>query len=238
VWYRALFRHLGRRALRVLTVSEFSRSRLAARLGVPAQRIAVLPNGADHLESLAEDPGLAARAGLAGQPFLMAVGSASPSKNLPRLVKAFARSGLSGRVLLVVIGGTNAEVFASEDLPTVEGVRYLGPIDDAGLKALYGQALALVQPSLYEGFGLPPLEAMACGCAVAAAKAAALPEVCGDAAIYFDPLSEQDIADAMQRLAEDESLRSSLRCAGRARAARFSWHAAARQLRELVRCAA
>jgi len=238
LWYRALFRRLGRGAVRLLTVSEFSRSRLAVRLGLPPQRISVLRNGANHLAALREDADLLDRLGLSGRPFLLAVASANPSKNLARLVAAYAQAGLSGRADLVLVGGTNGQVFASAALPAVKGVRSLGPLDDAGLKALYGGAVALVQPSLYEGFGLPPLEAMACGCAVAAARAAALPEVCGEAATYFDPLSEQDMALAMRRLVQDEGLREGLRRAGRARAATFSWDAAARQLREEVRCAA
>jgi glycosyltransferase involved in cell wall biosynthesis len=110
----------------------------------------------------------------------------------------------------------------------------LGPVNDRELKALYGAAQALVFPSTYEGFGLPPVEAMACGCPVAAARAASLPEVCGDAALYFDPHRIDSIRDAVQRLLDDAALQDDLRQRGLRRAATFRWPAAARALIEAL----
>jgi glycosyltransferase involved in cell wall biosynthesis len=235
LWYRALFRHQGRRALRLLTVSEFSRSRLADRLGQPARRIALLPNGADHLDRVDADQAILRHPSLDGHPFLLAVASANPSKNLARMIEAYGRLRVSDRVRLVMVGGGNASVFADAALPRAHGVICLGPVGDPSLKALYGDALALIQPSLYEGFGLPPLEAMSAGCPVAAARAAALPEVCGDAAAYFDPLSVDDIAGTMRRLIEDGALRERLRAAGHARVAVYSWRASGARLLDEVR---
>jgi glycosyltransferase involved in cell wall biosynthesis len=234
-WYRFLFRWLARRrAVQLVTVSAFSQQRLAAALGVDASRIAVVPNGGDHLDAVLPDAACLQRLGLERGRFLLAVGSANPTKNLPRLVRAYARSGLAPGVKLVLVGGTRRHVFAATDEGEAQGVLHAGVLGDAQLKALYGAALGLVVPSLYEGFGLPPLEAMACGCPVAAAEAASLPEVCGDAALYFDPRSEDAIAGALCRLQADAPLRERLRAAGCERAAAFTWRASAARLLQLV----
>lgn len=230
-WYRRLFRRLARRAARLLTVSAFSRARLALHLGLDPARLGVVPNGCDHLQAVVPDDSVLARHGLAGTRFLLAVASANPTKNLAALVAAYARLPADPMRRLVIVGGANPRVFAESATSDPPGVLRTGPLGDAELKALYGHATAFVFPSMYEGFGLPPLEAMACGCPVAAAQAAAIPEVCGDAALYFDPQSVDAIAAALQRLFTDESLRERLRTAGQARAATFRWSRAAATLR-------
>ena len=111
----------------------------------------------------------------------------------------------------------------------------LGYLRDELLPALYRRALALVYPSLYEGFGLPPIEAMATGCPVLVANVSSLPEVCGDAALYCDPLDVGSITAGMRRLAEDDALRTRLAAAGPARAARYTWEAAAAQALAVMR---
>jgi glycosyltransferase involved in cell wall biosynthesis len=128
-----------------------------------------------------------------------------------------------------------AGVAAADDPP---GVVRTGPVDDAALKALYQHAIGLVFPSLYEGFGLPTLEAMACDCPVAAARTPAVLEVCGEAALTFDPRSAEDITNAMDRLVKDDQLRGQLRAAGRARAASFRWSQAANLLLGRLRAVA
>lgn len=255
-WYRALFRHLGPRALQVLTPSDFSRRRLAEVLGLPPARIAVVPGGGDHLGRVTADAGALQRHGLQPQRYLLAVSSLNPTKNLPALQRAFARVARRQGVTLVLVGGADPGVFAggpvgrgpaghepardtgagtgADNGDEPAGVRHLGGIDDAALKALLGGALALVQPSVYEGFGLPPLEAMSQGCPVAAADAASLPEVCGDAALYFDPHDEAAMVQALQRLIDDAGLRDRLRMAGHARVQTLRWAASAERLREVL----
>lgn len=227
LWYRWLFRRLARRAERLLTVSGFSRSRLALHLGLAPDRIAIVPGGSDHLDGIRLDANTLGRHGIGDGRFLMAVASANPSKNLPALMAAFASLGPEPGVRLVIVGGRNPRVFADPSGIDPPGVVRTGPIDDAQLKALYERAVALVFPSLYEGFGLPPIEAMACGCPVAAAGVASIPEVCGDAALYFDPSSVSEIAQAMRRLLDDVALRDRLRSAGRERAALYQWRKSA-----------
>lgn len=233
-WYRRLFRRLGHGAQALFTVSAFSQQRLAACLGVPPSRFMVLPNAADHLQGVTPDERVLDRHGLRDARFVLAVASANPTKNLARLVQAYATLPTPD-FGLVIVGGGNAQVFAggasAEDPP---GVVRTGALDDAPLLALYRHAQALVFPSLYEGFGLPPLEAMSQGCPVAAAEAASLPEVCGDAALWFDPMSVPAIAAALQRIVHDAPLRARLVAAGHARAAAWRWADAAARLEQAL----
>ena len=238
-WYSHLFRHLGRRAQRLLTVSAFSRGRLQAALGVTEARIGVVHNGADHLDAVAADDSLVLQHGLADRPFLLAVGSANPTKNHAAMQAAFVSLQLAGSARLVIAGGGDPRVFAGGGHPPVFAASapdagpalLLGRVSDAQLKSLYQHAAGLVFPSTYEGFGLPALEAMACGCPVAAANAAALPEVCGDAALRFDPGSVEAIAAAMHTLLTDAAAAELLRARGLARVQAFHWDAAASTLR-------
>jgi glycosyltransferase involved in cell wall biosynthesis len=232
-WYRFLFRSLARRDARLLTVSAFSRQRLAAQLGIPASVIGLVPGGGEHLSAIAPDPAALARHGLESGRYLLAVGSANVNKNFDLLQAAFSTLPASCGAKLVIVGRADARVFAGWPARTAADAGFVvraGAVDDATLKALYQHAAGLVFPSLYEGFGLPPLEAMSCACPVAASSAAAIPEVCGDAVLYFDPNSVDQMAGAMQRLLDDVALRDRLRRAGAERVARFSWHAAARAL--------
>lgn len=233
-WYRTLFRLLAVRARLVLTLSNFARERIEANLRLRSP-VLISPCAADHVNNRQPDPQVLERLQLDGAPYLLAVGSANPTKNFARLALAFARLSPDHGVRLVIVGGTNSAVFASEPgLATGDSVIRTGPVSDAELKALYEHALAFVFPSIYEGFGLPPLEAMACGCPVAAARAASIPEVCGEAALYFDPYDVDSIRAALERLLADAGLRQRLRTAGLARAATFSWRHSAQQVLSAV----
>lgn len=230
-WYRWLFRRLARRADPLMTISDFSRGRLAAALQVPFSRLDIVPGGADHLRGVtpAELP-----AALGDRRFVLAVGSANPTKNLGALQAAWARVHAPSH-LLVLAGGRHPSVFADAG-PTAanERVLVLPDVDDRTLVALYRHADALAFPSVYEGFGLPPLEAMMLGCPVLAARAASLPEVCGNAALYVDPQDVADMAAKLQRLLDDGSLRDELRASGPAHAAALTWGAAAARLRQVL----
>lgn len=234
-WYRWLFRRLARHsATALVTVSAFSRQRLAAALGVSHERISVVAGAGEHLERVQPDTSVLAAHTLDRHPFVLVVGSRNPTKNLARLVEAWhllSRDDLR----LVLVGGVNPRVFERRhDDPLAPGVMDLGTVDDAALKALYQNALALAFPSLYEGFGLPLLEAMHCGCPVVASTAPAVREVCGDAALYCDPLAPQDIAKALRELVDDLALRARLRERGRIRAQQFGWGASAQSMLQLV----
>ena len=230
-WYRALFRRVASSAAGMFTVSEYSRRRLALRLGVCVDRFEIIGNGADHLSDVRPDPQALERHGLSCRRYVLAVGSANPNKNMRRLSEAVGSLPESLGLRLVVVGGTNRRVFAGGAALGGDRVQDVGAVDDATLKALIEGAVALAMPSLYEGFGLPPLEAMACGCPVVVSDLAALPETCADAAVYVDPLSVDSIADGLLRVAGDADLRHLLVERGRRVARAHTWRDAAAALR-------
>jgi glycosyltransferase involved in cell wall biosynthesis len=236
IWYRWLFRRLARRGMTLLTVSQFSRQRLALALGVEPERIGIVGNGGDHFDRIVSDPSLRQSHGLDSVPYLMAVASRQQNKNLRAVVAAWRRLDRRG-ARLVMVGRSNPRVFKGHDAGEAPGVVELGAVDDASLKALLEGACGLVFPSLYEGFGLPPVEAMACGCPVLAADVASLPEVCGDAALYVDPRDEAGLTRAMARLLDDAALRAELTARGRHQAARWRWDDCAEKLLASLDCA-
>ncbi len=234
LWYRALFRQRARRGDLLVTPSAHARARLAHHLGVAESRIAVLPHGGDHLDAVAPEPAVLGRLGLERSRFWLCIASHNPNKNLPRLLRAHAR-GRAGRWPLVLVGDTHDRVFANAGLkPGEADIVALPQASDAELKALLQAARALVMPSLSEGFGLPALEAMRLGCAVLAARAGALPELCGEAAHFVDPLSDDDIASALDTLARDDVRIDELRRAGLQQSAPLTWARAARSLLDLL----
>jgi glycosyltransferase involved in cell wall biosynthesis len=224
---RFMLRRAARRAARVLTVSQATAADLTARLGVPAERIVTIWNGVDErfrapLDEAARDARLA---GLGLSPgYFLFVGNPKPHKNLDRLLAAFAGVATPG-ARLVVVGGESPGAGALRD-PRVVAV---GRVDAELLPALYRGALALVFPSLYEGFGLPVAEAMACGTPVVASTTPAVAEVGGDAALLVDPLDVAAWTAALQRLAAEPQLRARLSEAGRRRSESFSWSDCARR---------
>ncbi|MGX9962475.1 glycosyltransferase family 4 protein [Roseomonas sp. F4] len=226
-WYRALHWTLPRRGARIVTVSEFSRARLALHLGLPAASIAVVAEGGEHALRDAAEPGVLTKHGLQPSRFVLAVGTRAAHKNLDALREAVALLAARG-LKLAVAGAADASVFRNAS--DVDAALALGRVSDGELRALYENALCLIFPSRYEGFGLPPLEAMWCGCPVLAAEAGAVPEVCGDAALWFDAEGPRSPAAALTRLLDEPLLAEKLRQAGRARAATYSWPAAADRL--------
>jgi glycosyltransferase involved in cell wall biosynthesis len=217
-----------------MTVSGFSRQRLSAVLGVAPARLALVTLGGDHLGAVAADDAALATLGLRQRPFFLAVGSNSPTKNHASLLAAYAQwtqGATEPAAALVLVGGRNARVFArAATAPDPPGVLRVGAQSDAVLKSLYGHAIALVFPSSYEGFGIPPLEAMLQACPVIAASAASLPEVCGEAALYVDPQDTVALALALQQVAQDGAVRQRLQEAGSIHVKRYAWASSARQL--------
>jgi glycosyltransferase involved in cell wall biosynthesis len=240
----ALIRRSARRAALVLTVSEFSKNALVERYSLSPERVVVTPNGVDRgrFRSLGpEAENVRERYGL-DRPFLLAVGRIEPRKNLTRLIRAFARvrERLSG--LRLVIAGPedfrSREVFQEMARQPEGSVRILGAVQDEDLPALYNLAEALAYPSLAEGFGIPVLEAMACGTPVVASPRGALPEVGGDAVLWAEPEDEEALAAGIERILSDSELRERLRRAGVRRAERFDWGETAKRTNEAYRRAA
>jgi glycosyltransferase involved in cell wall biosynthesis len=228
-WSRALQRMLVSRGTHILSVSRFSAERIAATLGAEAGGIGVTLEGGEHILREAADATILQRHGLMPQGYALVIGTGAAHKNLAALQHAIRFLGQRG-LLLAVAGAKDSAVFRQEGTPPAVHVKPLGRVSDAELRALYESALCLVFPSRYEGFGLPPLEAMWCGCPVIAARAGAMPEVCGDAALWFDAARPDGLGDAIARLVNDATLRENLVAAGRSQAASFSWERAAKRL--------
>ncbi len=232
-WYRLLQKRLARGGATILTVSAFSQTRIAAALGIPEANIGVLPEGGEHVLRIAADGAVLAKHGLLPERYALVVGNPAAHKNLAALTAA---ADVLGRhdLVLAVAGAADPAVFRAGGEVAAGAARMLGRVSDAELRALYENALCLIFPSRYEGFGLPPLEAMTCGCPVVAAHAGAVPEVCGSAALWFDPAQPATLRDALLRLIEEDGLRDGMRGAGLLRARDFTWDRAARRLLTLI----
>ncbi len=217
-WQRLVLPALARRARLVLTVSRFARDEIVERLGVPEDSIAVVPNGVSGDFSPTADPGPAREALGLDRPYVLTLATRSARKNIAVLGEAAAALQPLG-IELVSAGGARGYLRGGEQPPG----RALGYVPERLLPGLYAGALALAMPSLYEGFGLPCLEAMACGTPVVAADRAALPETCGGAALLADPADGEAFATALVRAATDQEERARLIAAGRERAAAFTW---------------
>ncbi len=242
-WYLNLAMPLYvRRATHLIAVSEATRRDLMAAYGVPAEKITVIYEAADPRfgpRDALEQQTIRANYGLPPAYFLY-LGTIEPRKNLLRLLRAWEPLYLAGEAPpLVIVGkrGWLSEPFfeAVERSPAREGLILTGYVLDDDLPALIAAATAFVFPSLYEGFGLPPLEAMACGTPVLCSDRSSLPEVVGDAALLFDPTDEEAIRAAMRRLLRDAALREALRRKGLEQAARFSWRRTAEETLRLYR---
>ena len=243
-WYRryagVVTPRLARRARAVITVSHAAKAEIVELFQIPPDVVTVVPHGVDPVfrPLVPDDPLAVDVRGRYDLPrdFVLAVGEIGPRKNLPRLVEALralrSRPRL-GEIALVHTGpdGWRPEEVtrAVRDLDLGDVVRFLGYVPLEELRVLYGLARVFVYPSLWEGFGIPVLEAMACGCPVVTSEVSSLPEVAGDAAVLVDPTSVEDIARGIAAVWDDDGLRACLVERGRARAGQFSWARSARE---------
>ncbi len=226
------------RAGRILADSQTTRADLIALMGAPADKVEVLYSGVDRHFRPDPTPGerrrLVQRYRVGEQPYILSVSTLQPRKNYVRLIRAFATLDTSAQ--LVIAGGRGwlyEDIFA-EAAKHGERVRILGFVDDEDLPALYRNAALFAFPSLYEGFGLPVLEAMACGVPVVSSDASSLPEVAGDAALLVEPRDTDGLATAMACVLADSALGREMVTKGLVQAARFTWDRAARQLLDAI----
>ena len=237
---RLTVRHSARRANRILSISEHGRRDLIETYGISADRIEVTPlAAADHFRPVTDKSELQRVRHIYeihGE-YILAVGSIQPRKNLARLIKAYASlrgNGSADKLPKLVLVGKCAWLY-DETLRTLDqtgmkdAVVLTGYVPEADLPALYSSALCFVYPSYFEGFGLPPLEAMKCGAPVIVGNRTSLPEVVGDAALQVDPFDVDAIAAGIRRLLNDSSLRTELIRKGLERASVFSWRETARK---------
>lgn len=238
-------RWIGRTSL-VLTSSEFTRQELIDVLGVEPARIALMPLGVDsaifHPRTAGEVRETLDRLGLSPG-YVLFLGNIEPRKNLARLVRAYGRldPALKREHPLVLAGGSSWSAQGIDAAVTAARqrgdpvVRVPGRVGDDDLPALISGAAMLAHPALYEGFGLVPLQAMACGTPVLVSNASAMPEVVGDAGLYVDPLDEESITEGLATMLTDGGVRSSVAAAGRIRASTFTWTRTAQHLLAALR---
>lgn len=236
-------RRTAQRAVRIATVSEYSRQDLLRTYKLPPEKVAVTYNGIEsHFTTQAESneaEDVRQRFGIS-RDYLLAVGSLQPRKNLIRLIRAYAKLRSENENFtpqLVIVGrklwladGIFAEV---RKQTWAHDVILTGYASDQDLPKLYRQATAFVYPSLFEGFGLPPVEAMACGTPVVTSNVSSLPEVTGEAALLIDPLDQSAIESALLEIMNDQSLRAQLREQGIEQAKKFTWRATAEKTLQL-----
>jgi glycosyltransferase involved in cell wall biosynthesis len=223
--YRLLTPLAVRTSDRILTVSQFARDEILDHYPHAAGKTVAAYNGVTE-PAAGNEP----VAGLSKGTYLLSVGATNPRKNLDGLVRAYRR--YRQRVddpVELVLAGPDREVFAAADVPPVDGVRTLGFVDDDELGWLYRNAAALVYPSLYEGFGLPIVEAMHAGTPIVTSNRGAMAEVADDASYLVDPTDPMEIADGIERVVTDDTLRNRLRSEGHGRADEFTWERTARE---------
>lgn len=235
-WYRLMLPMLVQHSRKIITVSEFSKKRLLDHCKVNEEKIAVIYNGigscfapaaADLLSELRAKYRLE-------KPFVLYVGSLEPRKNLRVLLEAWKLLKLSDYQL--VIAGATGHVFRDQGFEVLpDGALLIGQVSESDLPALYSAAALLVYPSIYEGFGLPMLEAMACGCPVIASNTTSLPEVGGQAVLYFDPVSPEDLMEKIRWVMELKmETRTRLVREGLSHAQSFTWEKSATKTRQVL----
>jgi glycosyltransferase involved in cell wall biosynthesis len=224
--YRATHKALGfglTRTARIATVSRFSRGELGTIFRVRPDKIAVIYNATDHFSGLIPDETVLQRLGLDGTNFFFMLGTLKPNKNVDFAIRAFDALGDRGWKLVIAGALDRSGVFKADAPASAENLIFTGRLSDAEIIALERRARAFVFPSLYEGFGIPPLEAMTQGCPVLAADIPAVREACGEAALYFDPRNRASLEDAMRGIMDAGGDAPGLAEKARTNLARFSW---------------
>ncbi len=232
-YYKFLIPRIMKNSVKIVTVSNFSQREIMRYSGISKDKIKVIYG------AVIEDFRIDAQKKCENKygKYILTVSSLDPRKNLTNLITSFHKLNLDSMRLVIV--GTNNKVFAGKELKRIfntnKNIQFAGHVSDETLLCLYKNAKLFVYPSLYEGFGLPPLEAMACGCPVVVSNVASLPEICGDAGFYVDPYDLSSIAEGIEKGATDEELRESLIHKGLQRARIFSWEKSANEHAEVLK---
>jgi glycosyltransferase involved in cell wall biosynthesis len=243
-WYSYSLCKLARAAKHIIAVSEYTKQRLMLRLGIDEEKITVVHNGVDAAW-FGIPPAAASMARvtlqLPSNSYLLSVGSLEPRKNLKTLLAAWRNivHELPADLWLVICGACDQNVYQCAGLTELPPrVHLTGYVPDESLPGLYAGGLGFIYPSLAEGFGLPPLEAMACGVPVLTSNSTALPEVCSTAALYFDPTRADDLSRNIRLFVNDRNLQQNLSLRGREQASRFNWERTAEQTLRVLRAIA
>jgi glycosyltransferase involved in cell wall biosynthesis len=233
--YKLLHKALAWRGIKILTVSRFSQSELSRYLKIPKDSIKTLPESGQHICRLEPDESILRKHSIGPRPYLLAVSSNHFAKNFSFVAKALA-SLHNPPFDVIIAGGSNSAVFSNQNQQLPAFMKRVGYVSDEALAALYKNAACFVFPSLYEGFGLPPLEAMAMGCPVISSNAASLPEICGDAALYFDPRDIDSFLNTLDQVMSYPEIRTRLRERSLINSASWTWQETGRQMIKQIQC--
>lgn len=242
LWWRLQYRYLKRHVRLWLAISEFTKREMIEILNIPAERIHIVPCAcAQEFARVEEDTWLEKfRLSYSlPKPFVLFVGNNNPRKNLSRVIRAFdkakERGGLSHELIIAGEQGWKFDpASALQGLKHPDSVRFIGFVPDEDMPALYSVAELFAFPTLYEGFGIPVLEAQACGTPVLTSRCSSLPEVGGEGALYVDPYDEEEMTDGILRLLLDRDLVKELVQKGFSNVQRFSWEESARRLDQII----
>ena len=230
IYYALIMRRACRNASAVMTVSEYSKARIVEWAGVPENQVVNIGIGVDKAYSsaaIAHNPGYA---------YLLCVSNRRAHKNEPRVLEAFSKAKIDPAIRLVFTGDATESLLAlAVTFGIAQRVVFAGRVAEADLPGYYRGAIALVFPSLYEGFGLPAIEAMACGVPVLTSNTTSLPEAAGDAALLVDPNSVEQISAGIERLCSDQELRAGMIERGFIQATRFTWEMTTSRVSNVLR---
>jgi glycosyltransferase involved in cell wall biosynthesis len=226
-WYAYMLPKLAKQAVLILTVSQFSKARITERLGVAEEIISMIPGAAGQAFHLKKTTSQQIR-----KPYFLTVGSFGPRKNSAVMLKAWQGVHERNPDIELRVVGTHPQGKEIEPIPSV---RFLGQLSDEQMCKEYQGALGFIYPSRYEGFGLPVLEAMACGTPVICAQVASLPEVTGNAALYFNPDEPEELVAQMAALLQNNALREDLVRRGTGQVQKFSWDDSAQKVLSILK---
>jgi glycosyltransferase involved in cell wall biosynthesis len=231
--YTNIYRRMATVADHIITTSEFSKCELQYWLKLMPEQISVIYEGREHFEMITADTSVRERLLLGGKPFFVVVGSNSLHKNL-KVVLAANELLDKKRHEIVLVGGDFSRVFQSTHLEFAPNIKKVGYLSNQELKALYCDAAGLIFPSLYEGFGLPLVEAMTCSCPVICSDIPSSREVCGEAALFFDPKQPEDLANKLGMILNSPILIGELKERGELQSRNFSWMKTAQQTKQIL----
>lgn len=221
-WYQLLHHLLPFRTKKIITVSNFSKKELMHYYPINEKNIKVVHLGVDHIYNLKRNNDILEKYDLLNKPYILAVSSLNPNKNFRGIIESL-KYITQKDIQIVIVGADDIPIYKEANIQISSTIKLVGYVSDEELKSLYENAQCFIFPSFYEGFGLPPLEAMACGCPVIASDRASLPEVLGDTVIYCNPENPKDIAAKIEMLLGDKKLRSYYQEQGLKLSREYSW---------------
>lgn len=227
LWYRIMYTLLGKRLNTIFTVSNFSRNELNKYFDIPKEKIHVTYNGVEHLKDIQPDDRILAKI---PKDYVLAVSSQNPTKNFNLVLEAAEQLP---DVNFVIAGGSNTKVFNGQEKKVLPNVQYVGYVSDQELVALYCHARVFIYPSLYEGFGIPPLEALFCTCPIIVSDIASLPEVYGDAAVYCNPYDSRELVLCINKVLSTKTIDKCIIENMKKRALCYQWM---NELRKMMLC--